>query len=461
MENHKHILMVLTLVLVSTLLVVPVLAGDATTIAINAGGTQSATAGNAVTTLPSVLVTDGTNPVSGVTVTFVVASGGGSVTGGTATTGSNGIATVGSWTLGTTPGMNTLTVTNTSLIGSPLTFTATGTAGTATQLVKYSGDSQSATVGTSVSTLPSVIVRDANNNPVSGVSVTFAVTSGGGTATGASATTGTNGIATAGGWTLGTTAGTNILTVTSGSLTPVTFIATGTTTTSAPTITAITPTYGYNTSVVSITGLTGTGFVSGATIVLVKSGQTNISTSSSSFSSATLMTCTFDITGKPAGYRDVILTNPDGQSYTLTDGFEIRYATNGTINFKSSPAGAVVYLNASKIGTTPFSLDGQLPGSYFIRMQKPDYSDYTTQVIVTPGGTSYVYAYLTTASVETTSTTALPQLTNEPATVKTTKKTPTKIPTPWPTSTPTQASPVGLLVILGAIGVGFVILRKD
>ena len=40
----------------------------------------------------------------GVSVTFAVATGGGSVTGGSATTDATGIATVGSWTLGTTAG---------------------------------------------------------------------------------------------------------------------------------------------------------------------------------------------------------------------------------------------------------------------------------------------------------------------------------------------------------------------
>ena len=71
------------------------------------------------------------NPVSGVTITFAVASGGGSATGLTATTNSSGIATVGSWTLGTTAGTNTLTATSGTLTGSPVTFTATGTPGAA------------------------------------------------------------------------------------------------------------------------------------------------------------------------------------------------------------------------------------------------------------------------------------------------------------------------------------------
>ena len=205
--------------------------GAASSIAINAGDGQSATVGTSVSTAPSVIVRDASNnPVSGVSVTFAVATGGGSGTILTTTTNASGIATVGSWTLGTTAGSNTMTATSGSLTGSPITFTATGTAGAASSIAINAGDGQSATVGTSVSTAPSVIVRDASNNPVSGVSVTFAVATGGGSGTSLTTTTNASGIATVGSWTLGATAGSNTMTATSGSLTgsPITFTATGT-----------------------------------------------------------------------------------------------------------------------------------------------------------------------------------------------------------------------------------------
>jgi hypothetical protein len=103
--------------------------GPAPQMAINAGNSQTSTVGTAVTTAPSVIVRDPLNNLaSGVTVTFAVASGGGSITGGSATTNASGIATVGSWTLGPVAGSNTLTATSAGLAGSPLTFTATGTA---------------------------------------------------------------------------------------------------------------------------------------------------------------------------------------------------------------------------------------------------------------------------------------------------------------------------------------------
>jgi YVTN family beta-propeller protein len=56
---------------------------------------------------------------------------------------------------------------------------------------------------------PSVVVRDQFNNPVTGVSVTFGVTAGGGGITGATSTTDAQGVATVGSWTLGQVAGLN------------------------------------------------------------------------------------------------------------------------------------------------------------------------------------------------------------------------------------------------------------
>ncbi len=102
-------------------------AGPASDLVANSPVSQSGITGQSVVTLPSVKVVDlDANPVSGVAVTFAVASGGGSVTGGSTTSNASGVATVGDWTLGAAAGANTLTATSTGLAGSPLTFTATG-----------------------------------------------------------------------------------------------------------------------------------------------------------------------------------------------------------------------------------------------------------------------------------------------------------------------------------------------
>ncbi len=211
------------------LITVTYLAGPADTIQAHAGDSQSAVAGTAVSTDPSVLVTDKHgNPVSGASVEFAATSGGGSCDSTSATTDASGIASV-RWTLGATAGLNVMTATCAGLAAPTVSFHATGTAGAAAQIVLNGGDAQAATVATPVATAPSVLVTDANGNPVSGAPVTFTVSGGGGSCSDATVTTDTLGIAAVG-WTLGTAAGQNTLTATSAGLTgsPVAFTATGT-----------------------------------------------------------------------------------------------------------------------------------------------------------------------------------------------------------------------------------------
>lgn len=104
---------------------VSVIVGPAKEVAKAAGDNQTTNVTTSVAIPPSVIVKDevGT-PVPGASVIFAVASGNGSVTGAAATTNANGVATAGSWTLGSA-GANTLTATVT---GAPAaTFTATAT----------------------------------------------------------------------------------------------------------------------------------------------------------------------------------------------------------------------------------------------------------------------------------------------------------------------------------------------
>ena len=273
-----------------------------------AGDTQTVTVNTAVPVRPTLRVTDQFgNPVESVTVTFAVASGGGGLTGGTKKTDGAGLAAVGSWTLGTVSGSNTLsatvaslaaatfgatgtpdvadsiklnagnnqtdtvkatlgayavrvadqygngvpgrtvtwavsgggsitpssvtnsagiasatrvlgtvagpqgaTATVASLIGSPVSFSATATHGAATTILKFAGDGQSATAGTPVGIAPTARVVDQNGNSVAGVNVTFAVTGGGGSVSPTTAiATDTAGKAAVTSWTLGPVAGAN------------------------------------------------------------------------------------------------------------------------------------------------------------------------------------------------------------------------------------------------------------
>jgi Leishmanolysin/Bacterial Ig-like domain (group 2) len=92
-----------------------------------AGDGQAGTPGQMIAIRPAVAVKDATgNGVPGVQVTFEVVSGGGSITGGSTTTNSSGIAEVGGWTLGSTgPNVLRATAAGSGISGNPAEFTVT------------------------------------------------------------------------------------------------------------------------------------------------------------------------------------------------------------------------------------------------------------------------------------------------------------------------------------------------
>ena len=86
--------------------------GPTASLAISAGDNQSAAVGSPVPVPPAVRVQDANgNLKAGITVTFTVGEGGGSVAAASATSTADGIATAGSWTLGSAQGANTLVAT--------------------------------------------------------------------------------------------------------------------------------------------------------------------------------------------------------------------------------------------------------------------------------------------------------------------------------------------------------------
>ncbi len=178
--------------------------------AVAAGNNQTVPVGQLAPVAPSVLVTDASGrPVYGAEVTFAVASGGGAITGEVQTTGRDGIAAVGSWTVGNIAGANSLTATVGAL--PVVTFDATGEAAIITVA---GGDAQTAVAGSVLPVPPSVLVTDQALNPLAGVSVAFNPTGGGGTfgsVQGSPAVTDANGIAAPISWTLGVNPGLNTL----------------------------------------------------------------------------------------------------------------------------------------------------------------------------------------------------------------------------------------------------------
>ena len=119
----------------------------------------------------------------------------------------------------------------------------------------------------------------------------------------------------------------------------------------APTVTGIGPSSGTANGGTPVT-ITGTGFLSGATVKLGGTTATNVTVTSSS-------TITATTPAHAAGTVDVVVTNTDGQSGTLSGGYTYTSSTGGSIGFvqvnykTSNPSGstlAVAYPAAQTAG---------------------------------------------------------------------------------------------------------------
>lgn len=193
---------------------------------ITSGNQQTGTAGAALPAAFVATVRDAhTNPVSGVTVEFVVTAGGGSMSSPSATTNAQGSAS-STLTLGAAIGTNTVEARVQGL--NPATFAANGLSGTADRMVLVSGNSQSGTAGSPLAAPFVVRVQDNNGNPIASFSLQFVIMGGGGQLSVTNTNTGADGRASTL-LTLGATVGVNTVeargTGVSGS--PIVFSASG------------------------------------------------------------------------------------------------------------------------------------------------------------------------------------------------------------------------------------------
>jgi hypothetical protein len=90
-----------------------------------------------------------------------------------------------------------------------------------------------------------------------------------------------------------------------------------------PRVDSITPDSGVQSSDVEITDLAGADFESGATVRLSKFGQADVNATDVDVVSNAKITCVLDLAEAVSGAWDVVVTNPDGQSGTLPDGFVV------------------------------------------------------------------------------------------------------------------------------------------
>jgi hypothetical protein len=336
------------------------------TVTVAAGNDQTARVGAPLPVAIAARVADRLDvPVPNVSVTFTAGIGSGTITGSPALTNALGVATADAWTLGTTPGIKSAAAT----IGATAfaAFNATATVGPAAALAIYAGNNQVANPDATLPVPPAVRVGDLYGNAVGGTVVTFAVASGGGTATGTTATSNSAGIATVGSWVMGSASGTNTLSATSPGLNTVTFTASAGI---MPVIASVSPTPLIPGGTMTVTGtgfastMTGntlrvggaTATVTGATptqitavVPCVPSGTVAVTATAAALTSSAATTT---LTGTPQAI-------PVGQAFVASSGLASR-----CIELAATGGAARYLVSVYSTSTSPNSLiDFELGGN--------------------------------------------------------------------------------------------------
>jgi len=73
--------------------------------------------------------------------------------------------------------------------------------------------------------------------------------------------------------------------------------------------------------------------------------------------------------------------------------------TTGSVDIKSSPSGATVYIDSVNKGVTPAIISNIAAGSHILLLKKTGYKDYSVSVNVAAGKTTTVNPVLTTVIV--------------------------------------------------------------
>jgi len=200
---------------------------------------------------------------------------------------------------------------------------------------------------------------------------------------------------------------------------------------------------------------------SGATIIM--DGQSTGATTPSTIES--MSSGSHYVTLRLSGYQDyaknVVVTDnaTSTVSVTLTAlQTTTQQITNGSIRIDSDPSNAAIFLNTEHQGRTPLTVYNLTPGTYRILIQKTGYQDWSDRFSVSAGLQTDVYATLDAEIPETTVMTTAPPPTTAKAT--TFRTSTVKVPTPWPGGSPTPSSPMSVVPIIGAIGLGLLVLKK-
>lgn len=169
---------------------------------------QSVEVAQASPLAPSVKVLDqDLNPVSDIRLGFSVIEGGGLVSPSQVTTNNLGVATVGSWAMGSVAGRNRLAVRAFDWPELADTFVATSRAAAPSVIRVVAGGGQAAPIQSTLPVKPAVRVSDRYDNPIQGAVVEFNPTSTRSHIADSVQTTDAQGQAVAGDWSLGTVSG--------------------------------------------------------------------------------------------------------------------------------------------------------------------------------------------------------------------------------------------------------------
>jgi len=210
-----------------------------------------------------------------------------------------------------------------------------------------------------------------------------------------------------------------------------------------------------NTSSVGVT-VAGTGLSSVSSLYLFNSDYSNLTAASLGTITATSVTGTFDLTSEtPDTYQVCVKDSTGAEKCGLS--FVVTTDKVGTIDLSSTPSGASIYVDSAYKGTSPRIIPGIAVGTHTVKLTLDGYSTWSKSVKVTYGSNTTIVADLSQAVTATATTVP----TSTPTTVKTSLKVTTvKVPTSWAKPTTTKASPVEWLVIIGAVGLAALVLRR-
>jgi len=143
------------------------------------------------------------------------------------------------------------------------------------------------------------------------------------------------------------------------------------------------------------------------------------------------------------GYKDYqsTVTVSAGKNTTVNPTLTPVPGSTGSINVKSNPLGATVYLDDNNQGVTPITLNNIAKGSHALVINMTGYKDYQTSVTVTAGKTTNVNPKLQAAPVTLPTIVPTTILTIPATTPPIPTTTKTQVPTTIPTTTaPTTGS---------------------